>query len=161
MENVWHTLEGTQAAIWVKTSTWAYPLLETAHVIGLGLLFGSIFVLDLRLMGVGRPLPLNLLARHMLPWVWTGFIVNAVSGALLFMSDAAEFAANTAFRVKIVLILLAGLNAAYFHARAYRYAVEVDPARHDIPRASLLAALVSIALWVSVITAGRMIAYVE
>ena len=161
MSELLYTLETSQAAIWVKTSTWAYPLLETAHVIGLGLLFGAVFVLDLRLMGVGRVLPLSPLARHLLPWVWAGFFVNLVSGSLLFISDAAEFFANTAFRIKIALIVLAGLNAAYFHIRAYRYAVEVDPAQHNIPRASIVAALVSITLWIGVITAGRMIAYVE
>lgn len=157
----WHLLEATQVAVWVKTSTWAYPLLETAHVIGLGLLFGSIFVMDLRLLGVGRKLPLSALAHHLLPWVWAGFAINLVSGTLLFMSDATEFAGNTAFRIKIALIVLAGINAAFFHARAYRYAVEVDPAQHDVPGASIVAAMVSICLWVAVITAGRMIAYVE
>ena len=161
MSEFLQTLETSQIAIWVKTSTWAYPLLETAHVIGLGLLFGAVFVLDLRLMGVGRILPLSPLARHLLPWVWVGFFINLVSGSLLFISDATEFFANTAFRIKIGLIVLAGINAAYFHIRAYRYAVEVDPAQHNIPRASIVAALVSTTLWIGVITAGRMIAYVE
>jgi len=161
MGDFWHLLETSQAAVWVKTSTWAYPLLETAHVIGLGLLFGSIFVMDLRLLGVGRKLPLSALARHLLPWVWTGFAINVASGTLLFMSDATEFAGNTAFRIKIALIIVAGINAAVFHVRAYRYAVEVDPAQHEIPAASIVAAIVSTCLWVAVITAGRMIAYVE
>lgn len=156
----WKALAATSLAGWVKSSDWAYPLLETAHLIGLGLLFGSIVMMDLRLLGLSRVLPIGPLGRHLLPWAWTGFAINLVSGALLFISDAPEFAANSAFRVKVVLIALAGLNVLLFHRGAYRRAVEADPGQR--PRAaSLVAGTLSILIWVGVIAAGRMIAYVE
>lgn len=160
MEDVWQYLAGMPLAMWVKGSTWAYPMLETAHVIGLGLLFGAIVMMDLRLLGISRVLPVQALGRHLLPAAWTGFAINAVSGVLLFISDAVEFAGNTAFRVKLVLIMLAGLNALLFHARVYRHAGEWDDAKGP-PAGAMAAAVLSLVLWLAVITAGRMIAYVE
>lgn len=154
-------LAETPLAIWVKSSVWAYPLLETAHVIGLALLFGAIAMMDLRLLGVGRHLRVEALGRHLLPAAWTGFAINAVSGGLLFLSDAAEFAANTAFRLKLVLIALAGINALWFHARVYSRAGAWDREGGGSPVSAKAAALLSLLLWLAVITAGRMIAYVE
>lgn len=160
MESFWKSLEATQVAVWVESSSWAYPFLSTAQMIGLALLFGCIVALNLRLMGLGRSLPLALLARYLLTWVWTGFSIYALSGSLLFMSNAADLVGSSAFRIKLILIIFAGINALFFHVRTYHYAVEVDPAQHDIPRASFVAALVSICIWVGVIAADRMIAYV-
>lgn len=160
MIEFWQVLADSAPAVWVRTSAWAYPLLETAHVIGLGLLFGSIVMMDLRLLGLNRVLPIGPLGRHLLPAAWTGFVINATSGTLLFMSDAPEFAANTAFRLKLVLIAVAGLNVFLVHRGPYRQAVAADPQRTVTTRVRI-AAVVSIALWICVIAAGRMIAYVE
>jgi hypothetical protein len=157
---IWAALEATALASFVRESTWAYPLLETVHMVGLGLLFGGIFALDIRLLGVGGALPVSHLARHLLPWVWTGFALNVTSGALLFASDAAEFAANTSFRIKMAAIVLAGLNALAFQTRVYPSAMEWDSDRLPPVAARALAAL-SIALWVAVIGAGRMMAYLK
>lgn len=159
MDNIWQTLAISGPAALIKTSTWTYPLLETAHVIGLGLLFGSIFILDLRLLGLGRVLPLDALSHHILPSVWIGFSINAISRTLLFISDASEFSNNTAFRLKILLIVIAGLNAFLFHRRFYR--TTLPTSGHPLPAASHMAAIVSVCLWIAVITAGRMIAYIE
>lgn len=152
-----------QIAAWpvsefVRTWPLAYPLLEILHVIGLALVFGGIFLFDLRLLGIGKSLPLSALSRHILPWVWTGLVVSASSGLLLFASDAAEFGANIAFRIKIVLLLLAGLNAFLFQWRVFpslKGKADTEP----IPAAARAAAMISILLWLSVIAAGRMIAY--
>lgn len=160
MDSLWQYLAATHAALWVKESTWVYPLLETAHVIGLGLLFGAIAMMDIRLLGASRFLPVKALGRHLLPAAWVGFSINAVSGALLFVSDAAEFAANTAFRWKMVFILLAGLNALFFHRWIYAGAGNWNEGSRP-PVTARAAAGLSLILWLAVITAGRMIAYVD
>lgn len=156
----WHDVAATAVASYVREAAWAYPLLETVHMIGLGLLFGGIVALDLRILGAARDLPITRLAAHLLPWVWAGFVLNVVSGALLFASDAAEFAANSSFRVKLALIALAGLNALAFQWRVYPTAPAWDRDARPPAAARTLAAL-SIALWLAVITAGRMMAYVK
>lgn len=157
---IWEQLAATPLAMFVRESSWAYPALETLHIIGIALVFGSILSYDLRVLGRGRDLSIDSLGRHLLPWVWGGFLLNAASGVSLFLSDAAEFAANPAFRAKLALIVLAGLNAIYFQMR-----LSPDlPRNGDRSPASLrarLAALLSIALWIGVITAGRMMAYVK
>ncbi len=157
---LWQGLATTPVAVFIKTSAWAYPILETAHVIGLGLLFGAIVAMDARLLGLNASLPASVMARHLLPWAWGGFAINAASGALLFLSDAPAFAANTSFRIKLVLVGLAGVNALVFHRAAFKSVADWEHSRAP-PRAAKAAAIVSIALWVGVITAGRMIAYIE
>lgn len=153
-------LTASPPAVLVRTSVWLYPLLETIHVVGLGLLFGGIAALDLRLFGINADLPVRRLAVHLLPWVWTGFVLNAASGALLFASDAPAFAANRAFQVKMALLVLAGANALWFQWRVY---ASVDDWNRDgeTPVSAKAAALISLILWLAVIAAGRMIAYWE
>lgn len=143
----------------VRSWPWAYPILETVHVIGLGLLFGGIFAFDLRLLGIHSDIPVRRLASHVLPWVWLGFLLNAVSGILLFISDAVEFGNNSSFKVKMVLIAIAGLNMAWFHWRIFPSSDQWSE-RSAIAFAAKRTAVMSIVLWLSVITAGRMIAYI-
>lgn len=155
---VWDALAASPLAVGVRESIWIYPCLETLHVIGLALLVGSIFSFDLRLLGAGKSLPIQALGRHLLPWVWTGFAINAVTGALLFVSDAAEFAVNTALQAKLALIVLAGMNALVFQMRLYRNAETWDS---SVPAPARVSAAISIALWLAIIVAGRMIAYIK
>lgn len=153
-------LAGLPIAAAVRTSPWLYPLLETVHVIGLGLVFGGIAALDLRLLGLHPDLPVRRLSVHLLPWVWAGFLLNAASGSLLFLSDAVAFAANRAFQVKMALLIVAGLNTFWFQHRIYRTVDGWD--RDQPPPASArVASTLSLVLWVAIITAGRMIAYWE
>ncbi|MCH9807701.1 MAG: hypothetical protein K0U74_08225 [Alphaproteobacteria bacterium] len=140
----------------VSGSIWAYPALETVHLIGLGLLFGPIIIYDLRILGFLRSVTPATLASTLLPWVWTGFALNALSGLLLFASDAVEFGINPAFQAKMALIFLAGLNAVTFQMR---YRQSATPAGAQGPSLKIQAAF-SILIWLSVIVAGRMIAYV-
>jgi hypothetical protein len=160
MDGLWSTLHVSAPAAFVRESVWAYPALETLHVVGLALVFGSILAFDLRLLGWHRDLPVSRLGEKLLPWVWAGFALNAVSGVLLFASDAVEFAANTSFRVKMALLLLAGLNALWFQLRVARTLPAWD--RGTMPPATArVAGSLSIALWLAIITAGRMMAYVK
>lgn len=158
--SVWSWLHATPPAAFVRESVWAYPALETMHVIGLGLVFGSILAYDLRLLGWHRDLPLSRLGRHLLPWVWAGFALNLASGLLLFVSDAVEFAENTSFRVKMLLLALAGLNALWFQTRIARTMPAWDRDA-DAPAVAKLAAALSLVLWLAIVTAGRLMAYVK
>ena len=147
-------LVGLPAAELLRSSAWAYPLAEIVHLVGLALLVGSVFVVDLRLMGAGRALPLQTLMRFVLPWTLASLLLVVPSGLLLFLAHAPELAANPAFRIKLALLMLAALNAWFFH-RSFNVRADtksIARGRH--------AAWISLALWLSIIAAGRLIAYV-
>jgi hypothetical protein len=135
---------------WIATHAFAYPLLEVLHIVGIAALLGSLLLFELRVWGLGSALPIVALARLALPLSLGGFALAATSGALMFASQSAELIANRAFVVKMGLLLLAGLNAAFFHARG-------GTARLDsLARAQTL---LSLGLWLAVIFCGRWIAY--
>lgn len=153
-------LEATPLAKLVREDVWLYPGLETLHIVGIALVFGCILAYDLRVLGRGKGLEIARLGHHLLPLVWIGFVVNATTGMLLFISDAVEFGANPALQAKLALIVAAGLNAAYFQARlAPRLSTAVPDTPLLLP--ARLSAFASIVLWLAVITAGRMMAYIK
>jgi hypothetical protein len=131
--------------------------LETAHYIGLALVVGGIMLIDLRLLGVAKTLPLRSMIG-LLRWVWVGFIINALSGGLIFIYGAAGFAANPAFQLKMVLMSLAGINAMIFTVAAARSGDKwLDSG--SVPRPIRGVATASFVLWLGVVTAGRWMAY--
>jgi hypothetical protein len=142
----------------VRESLWIYPAFEIAHLVGIALLVGSIAMADLRFVGLSRRLPVTLTAQHMLPWTWVGFALAAVSGLSLFSGFATDYYVNTAFRIKLLLIAIAGANAALFHWRVYRGVAAWNENTASPLSARAMAAL-SILLWISIIAAGRLIAY--
>ena len=154
---VW--LDETALAAAMREWTWLYPTVEIVHIIGIITLVGSAAMFDLRLLGVSRRLPVADLARHLLPWAHRGLAIQIASGFLLFLADPVELAGNPAFRAKLVLIVLAGCNVAAFHGGVFRSVTEWD---RDVepPRSAKIAAALSLALWVGVVSAGRLIAYV-
>lgn len=135
-----------------------YPAVETIHIVGIGLLFGSIAILDLRLLGLSRQISVKKLAGHVLPWTAGSFALIVPSGLAMFTAHAMEFIASPVFALKMGLIFLGGLNAALLHAGAMRSAgswdVEAMP-----PSAARLAAALSLLVWISVIACGRLLAY--
>ena len=151
-------IESTALGLAMRQSTWLYPAVETAHIIGLALLFGSIVVLDLRLLGLSRSLPVRKLAGHVLPWTLASFLLIVPSGFMMFVAHAGDFIANPVFALKICLILAAGTNAALFHAGVFRSAANWDVGVMP-PAAARAAAALSLLLWVSVIACGRLLAY--
>lgn len=135
----------------IAAHPWAYPALEVAHLIGITLLLGNLVLLELRVLGAAPDLPLQALARAALTLVLTGFGLAALSGLLMFASQPLELLANRIFTLKMGLVLLAGCNAAWFHGRG------------SLQRADAVArgqALLSLGLWLAVLTCGRFIAYV-
>lgn len=152
-------LEETAPATAVRETPWAYPITESAHLIGLALMVGAIAVFDLRLLGLSRRLPVSALAGQALPWSRAGFGLVALTGLLLFAANATQVAHNTAFQVKVLLIAAAGLNILLFHTGPFRDVRDWDDAERT-PRRARAAAVVSLVTWPVVIICGRLIAYV-
>jgi len=141
---------------------WLYPSVEIVHITGIALLFGSIAVLDLRLLGFSRTLSARQLARHVLPWTAASFLLIIPSGLLMFTAHATEFIQSDVFVLKLGLILAAGLNAALFHTVTFRTADVWDAEemrKLPPPPSARLAGAVSLLLWISVIACGRLLAY--
>jgi hypothetical protein len=137
---------------------WLYPAVETAHIAGIGLLFGSIAVLDLRLIGVSRTLSVRRLAAHVLPWTAASFALIVPSGLAMFAAHATEFISSPVFALKMSLILAAGVNAGVFHTGIFRSAASWDSGAAS-PAAARAAGSISLLIWLSVIACGRLLAY--
>ncbi len=142
-------LEHSALAVWLRTSL-AYPVLESLHLIGLATMFGSLLIVDLRLLGLIRQVEVLALARGVLPWTLLGFLLVAGTGLSMFFARAAELISNTVFLTKIVLIMTAGLNAAWLHSRGPLDAASVQ---------TRIQAAFSLSIWLAVIVCGRWIAY--
>lgn len=130
---------------------WAYPMLEVAHLLGVALLLGNLVLLELRVWGWGRALPVEPLARLSVGLASVGFGLAAVSGLLMFGTQPGELLANRVFTAKMVLIMLAGCNAGWFHARR---SLQLQD------RTARALMLLSSVLWLLVLTCGRWIGYV-
>ncbi|HVR89707.1 MAG TPA: DUF6644 family protein [Novosphingobium sp.] len=153
-------LEETRLGLTIAESEFIFPTIETLHVIALALVFGSIAMLDLRLLGVSnRDRGVMQLSEDVLPWTWGAFAVAAITGALMFVSSATRYYDNIPFRFKLVLLALAGLNMAVFHFTAFR-AVHNWNFTLPTPRAARIAASLSLLSWVGVIVAGRWVGFV-
>jgi hypothetical protein len=137
---------------------WLYPAVETVHIAGIGLLFGSIAVLDLRLIGVSRTLSVRRLAAHVLPWTAASFALIVPSGRAMFAAHATEFISSPVFALKMSLILAAGVNAGVFHTGIFRSAASWDSGAAP-PAAARAAGSISLLIWLSVIACGRLLAY--
>lgn len=141
---------------------WLYPAVETVHILGIALLFGSIVVFDLRLLGVSRSIPVRLLARHVLPWSAAAFLLIVPSGLLMFVAHASEFISSPVFAIKMCLIMAALLNVGIFHGVTFRTADVWDTQEMrnlPPPPSARLAGALSLLLWASVIACGRLLAY--
>ena len=135
----------------LRTHVWAYPALEVVHIVGIALLLGNLVLLELRVFGRGAALPVKDLARPSLSVALCGFGLAAASGLLMFATQPAELLSNRVFTLKMLLLMLAGCNAAWFHGRG-------SLARLDgLARAQMLASTV---VWLAVAACGRWIAYV-
>lgn len=151
-------IEATALAVAMRESLWLYPIVEIVHLTGIALLVGSIAMLDLRLLGLSRAVPVRRLAAHILPWTLGAFVLIVPSGLMMFMAHAGDLIQSDVFALKMSLLLAAGANAGVFHAGAYRGAASWDVERMPPPAARIAAAL-SLALWVAVIACGRLLAY--
>jgi hypothetical protein len=152
-------LATTSGSIALHESLYMYPLVESTHVLTLCLFVGLAAMLDLRLMGLTmRQVPVSEVAARFLPWLRAGFVIMIVTGGLLFYAIPVRSYHNVFFRIKAIMLVLAGLNAFVFHNGIYRKVFDWDVAPRA-PRAARAAGACSLVLWAAIIVSGRMIAY--
>jgi hypothetical protein len=143
----------------IRESDNVFSAIETAHVLGITLVAGTIAVGDLRILGVAlRDAPIMDVIEPIVRITWIGFLLMLSSGALLFCAEAAKLYGNGAFRIKLSLLVAAAANAWLFHAKAYRHAASWGAA-HGPPLEARAFAACSLALWSAIVVFGRAIAY--
>lgn len=153
-------LEATWVGASVRESLWLFPAVETVHLLGMAALVGTVAALDFRLLGWAmRRQRVTEVAARLLPWMWAGFAVQVVTGAMLFSSEAVHVFSNPAFRVKMLLIFLAGMHALIFHFVVCRDVASWDEGA-VLPAKAKIAGGVSILIWIGVVAAGRFIGFV-
>jgi hypothetical protein len=152
------SLESLPAAEAIRHSLYWFPTLEAIHVIALSLVFGTILIVDLRILGVASTdRAFSRVSGDMLKWTWTAFLLAALTGSLMFITNARVYWDNTFFRVKMLLIVLAGINMAVFQLTAARSS-EWDRARRA-PPLGLICGAISMTLWILIIGMGRSIGF--
>jgi len=153
-------LEARRFAVFIAQSDWLFPTIEFVHVAAIALVVGAIAMLDLRLLGVSRKdYGVKELAAQTLPWTWISFGVAIVTGSLMFSSAATRYITFTPFRIKMLVLLAAGINMAVFHLTAYR---KVHDWNHQLPppNAARVAGALSLCFWVLAVFCGRWIGFV-
>jgi hypothetical protein len=153
------SIEASRLATTIRESLLLFPLLESIHVIGLSLVFGTIVIIDLRLLGAASSeRPFKRMASDTLKWTWAAFALTALTGSLMFITNASVYYHNFYFRSKMLLLILAGVNMLSFELTLGRTAHRWDNAR-SAPPAGRVVAVLSLAIWMSVIFAGRLIGF--
>jgi hypothetical protein len=153
-------LEGTRVATAISESTWAFPTIETVHVLAIALVVGSITMVDLRLLGLTlRRRPIGELLVEVLPWTWISFTVAVISGALLFVSAATHYWGTAPFRAKMLLLGLAGANMLVFHFAVHRR-LPAGATTGESALAGKISGGISLCLWIGIVGCGRWIGFV-
>ena len=148
-------------AMWMRGSLKAMPLIEATHVLAIATVFGTIFIVDLRLLGMaGTSRPYSVVAREMLGKTWAAFIVAVITGMLLVTPNAITYYVNTAFRLKLLALLLAGINMVVFQVLTARTMPQWDTSPRP-PGAARTAAIISLLLWTAIIFLGRWIGFTK
>lgn len=146
----------TPVRMFMQTS-WGWPAIESLHFIGLTLLFGSIVVWDLRLLGMASRVPIAAFHR-LVPFAVLGFALNATTGAMFVMAEANQYIYNRAFQFKLLFLVLAGLNVLVFYVTMFRRVAALGPGAAPPPGVKVSGAL-SLAFWTAVIICGRLITF--
>ncbi len=159
MQEMLEAIQATPLAQEIRLNLWYFPSLEAAHIIAAAATMGCIAMLDLRLLwAVSRRRAVSAVSAEVLPLVWGAFVIAIITGALLFISDAARYGASMVFLIKMGLLVLAGLNMAAFHLLTARTMPEWDSGRPPAAAARLAGGL-SLLLWTGVIVFGRWIGF--
>ena len=159
-QSILDAIQRSVAAEWMR-STSAGQMVEAMHVVAAVLLFGTVLVVDLRLLGLadaGRAF--TRISRETLPLVWLAFVVSVITGSLMFAASAHTYFGNTAFRLKALALLGAGLNMLLFQLVTGRGLADWDHSR-AAPRAARIAGLLSVVLWAAVVLLGRWIGFTK
>jgi hypothetical protein len=161
IKDLLHWLQSTEVALYISQSGWSFSALEMVHVTATTLIVGMIAIVDLRLIGLGpKGAAVSELYREVIPVTWAAFTVAAVTGVLLFTSQAMDYYVNAAVRLKFSLLALIAVNMLVFH-----YAIYPGVGKWDrdapVPLAARLAGATSLLSWVMVVAAARWIAYLR
>ena len=151
-------IEGGAINTWVVGSAWVWPILEILHFIGLSLLLGAIAVVDLRMAGLFRSWD-PAATKRLLPLAALGFLINLTTGLLFFFGDPARYTINIGFQIKMLLVVLAGLNALWFFLKIEPQ-VQHWPIGGTPPTAARVIGVASLATWLGVLLLGRLIPYI-
>jgi len=159
--DIFVAIENSPIGTWVRNSSHGLPLINAAHIIAVAMVFGTIFVVDLRLLGLqARNRAFTRVAGDLLKWTWAGFALAVVTGLLLFAANATTFYSNTQFWFKMGALALAGINMFVFEFLTIRNVEEWDTDATP-PVAARISGLLSIGLWCTVIVFGRWIGYTK
>jgi hypothetical protein len=158
MDALVQAIEGGAINNWILSSYWLWPVLEIIHFVGLSLLLGAMLIVDLRLAGYLRQIDIMAIHR-LLPWATCGFLLNLATGTLFFLGDPARYSINIGFQLKMVLVLIAGLNALWFIWKINPRVASWD-ANGDTPTEAKVVAVLSLVAWFGVLLLGRLIPYV-
>jgi hypothetical protein len=151
-------LEHQPFAVAIAESTWLFPFFESLHVLALTVVVGSVFMMDMRLLGIGnRQRAVSELTASVLPWTWSAFAVAAFAGLCLFSSKATTYYGNVPFRLKVVCLAAAAVNMLVFHLFTARDIGRWD--RGMPPFGARVAGGVSVALWITIVALGRWIGF--
>jgi hypothetical protein len=151
-------IEALPLAKAMREMLWLYPAVEIAHIVGFVVLVGAVVMFDLRVLGLSRHISVRALSRHLLPWSWGALVVVVPTGLAMFSAHAMDFLVNPAFRLKMALLLAAGINAAIFHTGPYQGVKDWDTGV-PAPWGARLSVALSLLLWLGVISCGRLLAY--
>ena len=152
-------LQDTSIGTSISQSIWVFPIIETTHVLGLSFSVGLLLVSDLRLMGyIMKKRPVSEVYEQIKPWMFAGFAIMVATGILLFWSQAVKAYESIFFKTKIVLLVVAAINAIAFERGIYRKIDQWDNALVP-PREARIAGWASLILWAAIITCGRTMAY--
>jgi hypothetical protein len=153
-------LQSTSIASAIGENEILFPWIESVHVLAIVLVVGTIWIVDLRLLGIAsRDVVVRRVLRDVVPYTWGAFVIAALTGSLLFSSDAVHYAHNRLFEAKLVLLALAGLNMAAFHLIGVRDIERWDTAKGHPPFAARAAGAISLVLWIGVVALGRGIGF--
>jgi len=159
LNEFWLSLEYLPLAGEIGATAW-FPAMESLHVLSITFLLGAILMVDLRVLGVaGRAYSPGSMVSQLVPWAAGAFVVANITGLAMFITRASAHAANPAFQIKMGLLLLAGLNIAYFHFRAMPAILRAHDAT-ILPVRARTAAGVSLFLWCAIMLAGRWVGHV-
>ena len=159
IETLTNEIMASQLSEWIQATYWLWPVLEIIHFFGLTLLMGGLIIVDLRMIGFFPTINLQGV-KKLLPFVIFGFLLNLITGILFVYGDPSRYAINIGFQIKLILILLAGCNAAIYHFKVEGYALELVSSSIRPPLTIKLVGLTSLSLWTGVLLLGRLIPYV-
>jgi len=156
IEHFLEWLQSTPIAIAVAENDILFPWIESVHVLAIVLVVGTISIVDLRLLGVASlDISARRLMRDVIPYTWGAFAVAAITGSLMFSSDAVHYAQNRLFQAKLVMLVLAGINMATFHFFGERDIERWEAPGATTPMSAKAAATISLLAWVTVVSLGR------